>query len=306
MVSEGEVLVGALKDEFIEDKSISIPFQRAKKSQHLFRYTILKDSNIVGTVKTCEKLKRDNTKKCEVPESNQLSFSGRYHNLWSCLGLIPETTINDSASAMNVSRSQERLMEDRRGGRCRCHSKSESKGLKPDRNGNIRHFPHKQLVAARKYATNVNVYLDEWVCCNKIKVKQEGEVVRLKIDLTPGNIVDRCPGTGEPIKKSKKIHHKCDLCGNIFDEFEQLLNHLTMKNLMSVVNKLITSRFPGFWVAERKRSGFDHICGECGQRVSAVGRAALQRHLGVKHNLLWDIYIREVNRRDAGTSNELM
>ena len=54
------------------------------------------------------------------------------------------------------------------------------------------------------------------------------------------------------------------------------------------INKLITERFPGFWQSERKQEGRTHECSECGEALTT--RATLQRHLGVHHRLVWDIY----------------
>ena len=56
------------------------------------------------------------------------------------------------------------------------------------------------------------------------------------------------------------------------------------------MNNLITEKYPGFWKSEKRNEVKEHVCLDCGQRMSTRGQ--IQKHLGVEHNLLWDKYLR--------------
>jgi len=90
----------------------------------------------------------------------------------------------------------------------------------------------------------------------------------------------------------------CLICKEKLKSFRHLLVHITTKHFKSAVNKLITLKYPGFWVSERAMDGKAHTCSECGQKM--FNRGQLQKHIGVDHNQLWETYLAHV--RDKGIS----
>ena len=90
-----------------------------------------------------------------------------------------------------------------------------------------------------------------------------------------------------PDKKSK-----CLVCNTQFLTFGKLLWHITNKHFKSEMNNIITAKYPGFWRSEKLKESKEHVCLDCGHRM--LTRAELHRHLGVDHNLLWDIYLKAV------------
>merc|ERR1712059_227349 len=127
-------------------------------------------------------------------------------------------------------------------------------------------------------------------CRKEDERRWRGEVkLKIKNDTSPDNVMDRCSSESR-VLSSLRSPFECRLCGKFFDKFSELLGHITMKHFKPEVNKMITTRFPGFWASENART--EQTCTDCGEVM--VGRATLQRHLGVEHNMMWDNYVQRV------------
>ena len=68
---------------------------------------------------------------------------------------------------------------------------------------------------------------------------------------------------------------------------------------------MIKEKYPGFGKYEKLNEYKSQICDDCGERMST--RDQLQKHLGVEHNLLWDLYLRKVqkNKKFGQSSQEV-
>lgn len=87
-------------------------------------------------------------------------------------------------------------------------------------------------------------------------------------------------------------HSRCKLCSASFSSFRKLLAHITHRHFKSEMNTIITRRYPGFWRAEKLKEDKEQVCEDCGHRMKTRGQ--LHTHLGVEHNLLWDVYLARV------------
>ena len=99
-------------------------------------------------------------------------------------------------------------------------------------------------------------------------------------------------------KESLKNKSYCKLCDTRFPDFSRLLNHITFKHFQTELNKIITKSYPG---SLGKGASIEEECQDCGQRITT--KTELRHHLGVEHNVLWDIYLKKVQTSRKTNAN---
>ena len=127
------------------------------------------------------------------------------------------------------------------------------------------------------------------VCEVKVLRKSPRDEVEVEV----GKDVTRDPL--KQVKSPKDVSNKkskCLLCDMEFVDFRKLLWHITNKHFKPEINNIITEKYSGFWRSEKMKEDKEHVCQDCGHRMRTRGQ--LQNHLGVEHNLLWDIYLKKV------------